>query len=94
MILILLENMDKKSKNLDSASVMAGSHGNLAKSEDSAPTAGDPSKARDIKPHTPDMDKNQSNVSVSKQKRTKMALYGFFGCLFNSNYKGFFCHFD
>ena len=58
MILILIENMDKKSKNLDSASVMAGSHANLAISEDSVPTAGDPSKARDIKPDSPDMDKN------------------------------------
>ena len=93
-MLISLENMDKKSKNLDSASVMAGSHANLAKSEDSVPMAGDPPKARDIKPHTSEADKNQSNVSVSKQKLAKMAQKGFFGCLFNSNYKGFFCHFD
>jgi hypothetical protein len=86
--------MDKKSKNLDSASVMAGSQGHLAKSEDSVPAAGDPSKGKDIKPQASDMDKNQSNVSVSKQKRSKISLKGFFGCLFNSNYKGFFCHFD
>jgi hypothetical protein len=50
--------MDKKSKNLDSASVMAGSQGHLAKSEDSVPAAGDPSKGKDIKPQASDMDKN------------------------------------
>ena len=77
--------MDKKSKNIESAPVGAGTYGHLAKSEDSLHRVGDPSKVRDVKAEGLDVDKNQGNVSVSKLKPIKIFTNGFFGCPFYSN---------
>jgi hypothetical protein len=89
--------MDKKSINQDSGFVLPESADQGAISEDIPKNSVEAPQVKDAITTSPGVDKNQSNVSVSKQnlENSQTRLYWlppkFY--LFKL-YKAFFCHFD